>query len=1121
MAGAQDRTVIIDRYNHACSAYQSATAAFKRGSVEEYEAGLVAAAQAAWNVLEWAVRFYLEHDCIQQLSSEERESLKKTQFDDWVRLLGRLKPPVDQVTRNQLRQHRTLRNKNAHDGMLPGQRPVLAALTSARRFLVQRMLIPAEQLLEAVADEPSALQPPSVPPDPFASPPEEPTFGEHRKLGLQNWLEQAAAKGIAAARVRRGGRYDATLDSLALEARALLTRDAVAMCLASHGPDDLLVASESSVEEEVQRILAGPATQLDADSVQRLRQLVPLIQRRTSLCVDAGWLKPQDHSVAFAAPTLAVLLVGAAIAGRGNDSPALRALVGERLDWAEAGWAAVSAGDDVHRWATLLLETPPSPSLLSRVLATASAFGAAPKQTIATDSLIHAYRLCVLTLVWCSPVQTNAFGEKQEVDCPWYLPATAWRRAIFDLAHISAVLKTDDRLLIASPGLRQLPAPLNVIIKSLGLPLRLKEEQATAVVSLCAPYQAARTARFDERRFGALSSHDTHQLIGSNLHRSWFESFGIPALWSWDRVRASRLLAMPGDNRPAALLLNCPEMHRAWVRSWRVLAGTASSDELASAWVECALVLVHHRDKESLDLVRLGFETIDSRGLGEEVRRRILTRLEPPAQDPTDASEPSPVLVDILRRVVDTPSHFEKMVEDWTKRPALAWRTLLAAGCPDVAIARWCITKLAAHAAAPPGYRDGPVGIISSPGLQALSTGDWQLAFSQAREALEWLLDHGSTSSISILADACTPAGGERPTVNPSMGKIPQANIQMPLSMVIWGRVIERVEGRAAFYSLIESGRGPASPWFAKNEPLPKTEETLWLQLLGALAHQHAPSPSTKNDRSGGWVPSAALRLEATRLFACFELRALQDPGIVRLNGQPVRASVAAVAANCGVDVSVPLSDLLNELTRETDSTVWKLSMTCMPASMALGQLARFHPDCAAPLLKSALNQKLLLAMRRDDTVHFWAAMFAHHGSKQVLHELETQGVREFGLGVFDALQVVDEQALHEWQLHPAMLRPALLRAAEGRFLPGEEFWKRAWCVERKPEDLPELVVFLDGPWLTMLLNQSVSWSSPARRELLRCLARYSMADGVRARCLATLHEMNAVESAAPSQNPA
>ena len=228
-------------------------------------------------------------------------------------------------------------------------------------------------------------------------------MGEHRKAGLEAWLEQTIAKGIAEARTRRGGRYDATLDSLALEAKALLTRDAVALCLAAQCPDGLLESSESSVEEEVQRLLfAVPAAQLDAQAVTRLRNLVPLIQRRTSLCVDAGWLKQQDQAVAFAAPKLPALLVGAAIASQSADSLALRTLVGERLDWAEAGWAAVRAGDDIHQWASLLLQTPPSPSLLTRVIATTAAFGAAPSPVVVTDSLVSAFRLCVLTLIWLS-----------------------------------------------------------------------------------------------------------------------------------------------------------------------------------------------------------------------------------------------------------------------------------------------------------------------------------------------------------------------------------------------------------------------------------------------------------------------------------------------------------------------------------------------------------------------------------------------------------------------------------------------------------------------------------------------------------------------------------------------
>ena len=62
MAGVQDRIVIVDRYNHACSAYQSAVAGLKRGSTDEYEAGISAAAGAVWHALELAVRFHLEHD---------------------------------------------------------------------------------------------------------------------------------------------------------------------------------------------------------------------------------------------------------------------------------------------------------------------------------------------------------------------------------------------------------------------------------------------------------------------------------------------------------------------------------------------------------------------------------------------------------------------------------------------------------------------------------------------------------------------------------------------------------------------------------------------------------------------------------------------------------------------------------------------------------------------------------------------------------------------------------------------------------------------------------------------------------------------------------------------------
>lgn len=1113
MAGAQDRTVIIDRYNHACSAYQSAIAGLKRGSTDEYEAGISAAAGAAWQSLELAVRFHLQHDCIAQLSDDDRQKLQKMQFPVWVDLLGKVDPPVDEMTRRNLVQHRVLRNDNAHDGVLPAHRTVLAALASVRRFLVQRMHVPAEQLQVAVADAPPESQPAQEPPHPLAQPVPEPTFGEYRKLGLQAWLEQAVAQGVAKARVHRGGRYDATLDSLALEAKALLTRDAVALCLNSRGPDGLLVASESSVEEEVQRLLfAGPAPQLDAQSVTRLRHLVPLIQRRTSLCVDAGWLKHEGQGVAFTASALPVLLVGAAIAGQGTDSTPLRTQAGEQLGWTEAGWAAVSAGDDVHHWASLLLETQPSPSLLSRVLAAASAFGAAPTQTVATDSLIHAFRVCVLTLVWCSPVRKDAFDRKQEQDCPWFMPDGAWRRAILDLAQLASVLKTDDRFLLQAADLNALPEPLKTIVKSLDLPLRLKEEQAAAVFSLCAPYQAARAGRLEERFFGAAFTSETHLLSMTDFMSFWMASYACPALWSWDQIQAARLMTVPGQTRPAGFLLNRTELHDEWAKAWHAFASSASQEAAVSAWVEALSFVANQDDEKTLGMVRAGFQMLAGMGLETEVRQQLRNSLKPLSTDPKELSSKTSVQIEILRRALVTPGDFVQVIDAWTEKPALAWRTLLAAGAPDEAIARWCIAKLAEFQDVPPAYRDGPVGIIGSPGLQPLSTGPWQLAFSQAREALDYLLDHGSAEAILVIADACTPRDRVEPKVNPTMGKMPVTNLSIPLSQIIWGRVIDRPEGRKALCLLVESGKAPSNLNFFKTEPFQGFEYDVWTKAaaaigqLGPSAHNagHGAEPDTLEPPR----PSKQQRSEAERLLAAFERRVQDDPWLPWGNGTPARAAVAALTSVSGADVSAPLSALVDELTQGAASRP-ALRSACLLVGIALRQLAKHHIERAKPILEAALRPALLEAMRRDDTAEFWIAMLSYHGCQRVWAELERLDSGDLGLGFFDALQEVDERALLEWHLRPALMRAALLRAAQQQFSPSEAFWREVWAAERGPSEVPELVFFLDGPWLTQLLEKSSAWSCSARTQLLRHLATHAAVDKVRERCLTALYMMD------------
>lgn len=1119
MAGTQDRNVIIDRYNHACSAYQSAASALKRGSAEQYEAGLVDAAQAVWSALEWAVRFHLEHDCIQQLNEQDLQKLKKAQFPAWVELLGKLNPPVDEMTRRQLIQHRALRNDSTHDGVLPAHRTVLAALESVRRFLMQRLLVSAEQLLVAVADEP----PPADRPQGDTA--QGPVIGDHRKLGLTAWIEQTIAQGIARARSRRGGRYDATLDSLALEAKRLLTRDAVALCMSGNGPDAPLFASEASIEEETQRLLwGGSAAGLDAERLSRLRHLVPLLQRRTSLCVEADWFKTDGEHVVFASPGLAVMLVGAAIMSPVSESHALRLLAGQKLSWAEAGWAAVSAGDDVNQWASLLLQTLPSPALVSRVVATAAAFGAAPINAVATDTLAAAFRLCVLSLIWFSPVRTDAFDKVIERESPWYLPVGVWHRAILDLAHISSLLGRDNRLLLDASDIDQPPEPLCTIIKAMGLHLRLTAAQARAVQTLCAPYQAAQAGRIDEPFFGAVFTGDTRMLSASDFMSFWLKSYAIPAMSGWDKKEAARLLAMPGPTRPAGFLLHHLELHEEWADAWRVLAQQGVADDVVSAWVEALQFVAHRSDDKTIAMVQSGFQTLADMGLEAEVRKRIRESLKPFHTDSKESPDRHSVRVEILRRTLVTPDDFEKIVVEWTEEAALAWRTLLTAGAPDDAIARWCVAKLVACANAPQAYQDGPIGVVVSSGFEAISTGEGQLAFKQAREALHWLLEHGSAAAILVIANACTPEEQSPPTVDPIMRKMPGTGLSIPLSQAIWGMVVHRPEGRGALYALVEGGKVPESPMFLKGKALPGSEESLWMHVAGLICQSLIQSPPRK-DVDGSNVPrvpaspSAQERAEAERLLACFELRLQKDPWLAWLNRRPVRAAIVAYTAICGADSTVPLAALIDELMKDSGTRKW-LSNACLLIGVALRQLARHHAERTRSLLESALSPKLLAAMMRDDTGEFWIALLEFHGPQRVRDALEKQEVRDLGLGFFDALQYIDERVLFEWHLQPAMMRSSLLRAAEQRFSPSDAFWQEAWSTERSPDEVPELVLFLDGPWLTQLLEKSRAWSRDARIKLVRHMALYAAAAEVRQRCLTALYTMEPEKFAGAEPQP-
>lgn len=1102
MSGMPERSAIIERYNQGCAAYQAAGAALKQGNLEQYEIEIRHAVLDVVGALEGAIHFYLGHECASQLSAEQLEKLPEGRFHVWLELLTTLKWPLNQTTRSRFAEHRLVRNRVEHQRTIPPNRAVATALSDVRRFIVTRLLVPEEQL--RIAGQDGQVQPSAAGPAAQAGG-AAPLLDEHRQLEPKSWLDKAIAEGIARLRASRGGRYDATIDSLAIEARRILTVDAVALCAEEKGPTDLLMAMSDSVEEEIYRLLQSSSTgEVGETKSARLQRLLPLLTRRASLSVEAGWLVQQEQAVAFQTSLLPAILVGAAIAAEPDHAMLLRTQIGARRDWAEAAWAAVAAGDSLEAWVQLLLSELPRPSLLERVVATCAALGAARGDSSPSDEIISAFRLCVWALVWFAPQRHDVFKKPIEHNSPWFLSIETWQRCILDLAHVSSQFSHDSRFLIDIADILHLCEPLRSVVLGLNLQSRLPEAQIRGLLTLCAPRQAAQQGQFGPVFFSSIFTSNEQALFTIDFHRIWFKKFGIPATWLLDRREAARYLAVPKENHPAGFLLNQKALLFDWARAWKQFAADAEPAEVAEVWAKVVSFLAGRDDDETVKLVKRGFKQIEERGLMEIVAKNLRDDLMANRLYRDSSSQCLSVQQLILRCAAPTPEEFAALIEKLTEAPALNWKALLDAGAPDAAIARWCVTKLAAREAAPIGFRDGPVGMVLSKGALLTQSGPWQLAFQQAEEALQWLLEHGSADALCVIADACIAANGEDPLVNPVMGKM-VANLNSRLSMILWGRVLGRPAGRAALFHIVEQGKAPGMVNVLDGVFPYGMEDSVWcraaLAVSGIKSDTSASENATHTKEGSVLRPSETSKAEAERLWACFQMRVQMHPWVANPNGQPAAEMIAALVAFCGVDVSQVLTAQLRNLTSgQLDEQQALISSAWVGRS--LHQLSLDHPDAAAPLLNEALHPQILRFMCQDETAPFWRAVLTHHGVSHVLAVLDPLAWRDVGLGLFDALQAIAPETLHARHLRPEMMRATLLRSVERQFLPDNRFWDAAWQTERAVAEVPELVVLSDGDWLARLIEQIESWSDDGRSRFLHHLAMYSMDPAVRKRCL-------------------
>ncbi|NMO13269.1 hypothetical protein HPC49_02755 [Pyxidicoccus fallax] len=1114
MGNVPDSQEAVARFNQGRDAFLRALEAVKEQDLARYERESRAAWTEVVGALEWGVKYCLDAFCPDRLPPEKLDKLNEEGFEKLLRMLARhARPRFERERAAALHRWRIRRNTTTHEGALLPHRQLREAFFDIRRFLLDYLPVSEGQV-------PPLPRPPSTTEDPAEKSSVDPSPGirRHRVEGGAAFIERLLHEGLERLRYSRRDDQGASLASFEREALDLLTWHARRLLDAGLDADGRLEGPGERVEETFKDILMRSMDHgVSPRDTERLLMLMPLLHRQSMLCIEAGWLRRDEDGLGFEVPTLAALLVGRQLARGRGEAERLTEQVGRERSWAEAAWMAVADGDDLASWARPLLAERDPLRLFERVVVTCAAFGATPEGAVPSEEMARAFQLCVAAMVAFAPRYVSD-EHVSDPDSPWFLPEESWRQCVLDLAQASRVLGA--RLSLVLPPTP--PAPLSEVLTALELPFRLVPEEREAIATLCAPDAAARSGRLGEpflRQVFGFPETRLGRLMTEPFLETWFLAVGIPILRRVGGSEARRLLVIPEGRHPAGYLLNRASLIPSWFEDWRSLS-VSSPEEAVQAWVGAVPRLVGLAEvSEALRRLVLeqGLERLDSLGLRETAVQALLENLVDLWPRTDRDGERIRTHAAVLRLLGFGDPEWQAHSEMWMEQPALGWRTLLEAGVPQALIAQWCVRKLIQKREAPEAFRHGPVGVIAISGAEVLGSGQWQRAFQQAEEALNWLLAEGDASALSVLADACLAPDALHAGFAPSMGQV--AGMEIPLHLVFWRKVLARAAGREALYARVERN-APLGEFHWLSDlplPLPSEEVALWERLV-----------------SEAW--KTPWEDEAWRLLTCFEQRMsvflvternwpslkahieLQGepeptvfPFYVRLPGQPwenpwaplhVKARVLAYAAEHGEDVVEPVRIVGGLLAAAPAPEAVRAAPFF---GDALRRSAEHHPARAEGLLRLALSPEWLRPMRGDSTASFWVALLSAHGSACVFGALARTEGGALGLGCVDALLAQDLPALRERELSPELLRPILVRASEGAYSPSDAFWREAWTRARAVEEFPELPRLPAGVWLEQLLDKSRHWEARARRSLVGHLARYSLHEEVRGRCLEVL----------------
>jgi hypothetical protein len=1053
---------IIRRFNAACAYLDDAIRASQNRCTDHYESGLLKSAREMGSALDLsALR------CLGLAQPERIEELLKLNFPALVeQLRGLTVPSVDAARGEGLKRWRNLRNRAEHAPIhVPSLPALLDALRGTRRFIVEAFGVHGE------------LADPEQPSVNHHAPGEQraPTVlvardDSHRSTDPKSWIASQIDEGLR--RLNAGRADGAPLN-----------------------------------EAAVQRVLSGMARDLAASGAApsdpfRVNASTNPPETNRRLYVEAGWLVEETGNLRFHDPRLPALLVGLDLASLGKAIAPLRSALGRQKSWAEAAWAATAAGDFPDAWLSSLFEDGEMDRLPDQVVTACAALaGLQTPRDRATLTLVQrAAATAAEALVWLIPRLEPRDGGAGEPWDAFRLSRAGWQRAVLDLAR-----GTRDLAEQPARGDERLTGALDRLVITLGLQARVSEETARAVQLLCRPWPRGGFTPLDQAFFrelfsvAGIASH-----VDEQFSETWMIEVGLPALWKGDEGHAARLLTVAEDRNPAGFLLNRPELLSYWCEAWERFAQMAPIEEAARTWLVGAMrVAMTGAFDEGVETFLLNDAPEQLHALGAwDLARSLLEDALAPRLGRTKPDENQLRYGAGLFALAGlSPEEWSRRIATWAEECRLPWQTLIAAGAPHDAVARWCIDKLLQKRREAPNL-DGPIGIIVSGGGEISRADGWQLAFNQAGEALPWLLEHGDEDAVTILADACF-ATDEACRHNPIVAKF--VGLSVPLSQQFWGHVIGRPEGRAALYARVQLGRGLGSnEHFLPGKPVYLMSCGLWDAVSELLINARfvEQRPLSEGEKA-----------EAGRLLAAFEKWMAELPkGFWRSHPERVpwadpamrvtKARMVLCAAVNAQDVTEQLQTLLRSIVDDADP---REAQVLVLLGIALGCVCERPGEPSEALLALAVTPRVASLFTQDMAGDFWAALLRRFGVEAVTALVDTLASPDLGLGFFDALARHAPEALDRCQVRPDLLRAVLVRSATSGFVPSSAFHEVAWHRPRQPEEIRDLDGIPAGAWLRGLIEQSRRWPDDKREAFLRWLAQRSRDSAVRQRCLQAL----------------